>query len=62
MIELLPCPFCGEPEPVFSGGGGGSSSFNCTRCKTDGPEVHVDDWETAKAAWNRRAPKNKVSA
>lgn len=52
--DLLPCPFCGDTDIVFSGSAMGSY-FHCRGCMAEGSVVDADDWDKAKQAWNRRA-------
>lgn len=59
--ELKPCPFCGGSEIKFSGSQVGSQ-FECQACLTNGPFVHIDDWEIAAKAWNRRTESTALTA
>jgi len=54
LRELLPCPFCGESNALFSGWGYGSA-FSCGTCHAKAPSADKDDWNAAETAWNRRA-------
>ena len=52
MTKLLPCPFCGAPDPEYDGG-------NFVQCRKCGGEVIVNvsprDAEEAVRRWNTRA-------
>ena len=50
--KLLPCPFCGGPAQIVSGGPG-CHYVRCEGCSTTGPDRLR---ESAIAIWNRRSP------
>jgi hypothetical protein len=65
--ELLPCPFCGHPEPTMMHDGpslpSGYCSFWvwCEACNATGPEENTPTGSDAVAAWNR-APRPETAA
>ncbi len=54
---LLPCPFCGHPEPAVGEYGTEHVPWN-VYCMGDDcmAEVYETTYERAVASWNRRAP------
>ena len=56
MIELKPCPFCGESADIeteiLHGFGWG---YTCLRCVNCGAEIRARTEPDAAEAWTRRA-------
>ena len=52
MIDLKPCPFCGDRADTDYEGGG-PFVVHCTSC---GAEVTESDWQRAVFLWNTRSP------
>jgi Lar family restriction alleviation protein len=69
-MKILPCPFCGDDDPMFDEIAPDTYAVICQTCSTIGPSVHgepsgvsveMEDLacnataEQAAAAWNSRA-------
>lgn len=51
-IDLRPCPFCGEVDPLRMLGYGGRYFIQCGCCQTSGPDGN--DNESALVQWQNR--------
>jgi Lar family restriction alleviation protein len=51
---LVPCPFCGEPDPTLQDENIGSIWVSCDRCHAQGPMSHANVKDAADS-WNRRS-------
>jgi len=64
MIDLLPCPFCGDVPSTIEADGNQGFKWGRVRCCIEGPEVRTGydtsanaPWHAAAAqAWNTRIP------
>lgn len=61
ILTLLPCPFCGNPDPYTGKRGlGGQHLIHCSKCGASGPPAqNISD---AAAKWNRRPYREAVRA
>jgi Lar family restriction alleviation protein len=58
--ELLPCPFCGDAEPVYGEVEGDHHVSSWVMCGSCGCKAYSGDTEperTAVEAWNSRVPR-----
>ena len=66
MIELKPCPFCGEKDDIDYGVMGGTmKGFDYVQCQNCGAEIHSihnGKYIEAIELWNRRADNGSMES
>jgi Lar family restriction alleviation protein len=67
MIELKPCPFCGESEQldcgIYNGTLRGVDYVQCQNCGAEINALHINGKTiTAADAWNRRADYGEIQS